>query len=251
MCGGAAFVPAGYSPGTGLSCARGCAAGRCSAIGLFCVRFVPGVRSSRNVLRSITPAVCRIAPNRTACGSVARFAFVHAGVCGSGGAVCRHSRRGLRFYCGVLPLVHAGRAVLLRCFAFGSRRACGSIAVFCLRFTPVFFPLSGKKRRLAVSCVPIPRVEIAIRAFSRRSSVICLCGFTSGLCVFLWRSRQRTKGTKGRGERSRRRGACTLLRGRIGLDMLSAGSPLGLRAPNLRQRVFDSLDSLHAAAGLC
>ena len=156
MCGGAAFVPAGYSPGTGLSCARGCAAGRCSAIGLFCVRFVPGVRSSRNVLRSITPAVCRIAPNRTACGSVARFAFVHAGVCGSGGAVCRHSRRGLRFYCGVLPLVHAGRAVLLRCFAFGSRRACGSIAVFCLRFTPVFFPLSGKKRRLAISCVSIP-----------------------------------------------------------------------------------------------
>ena len=31
-----------------------------------------------------------------------------------------------------------------------------SIAAICLRFTPVFFPLSGKKRRLAVSCVPIP-----------------------------------------------------------------------------------------------
>ena len=47
------------------------------------------------------------------------------------------------------------------------------------------------------------------------------------------------------------RGLCTLLRKHIGLVMLSAGSPLGLRAPNLRQRVFDSLDSLHAAAGLC
>ena len=79
----------------------------CVPLGMSRVRFVPGVRSSRNVLRSITPAVCRIAPNRTACGSVARFAFVHAGVCGSGGAVCRRSRRGLQFYCGVLPSVHA------------------------------------------------------------------------------------------------------------------------------------------------
>ena len=47
------------------------------------------------------------------------------------------------------------------------------------------------------------------------------------------------------------RGACASLRSRIGFQMLSAGSTLGLRAPNLRQRVFDSLDSLHAAAGLC
>ena len=41
-----------------------------------------------------------------------------------------------------------------------------------------------------------------------------------------------------------------LLREHIGFVVFSAGSPLGLRAPNLRQRVFDSLDSLHAAAGL-
>ena len=39
----------------------------CVPLEMSCVRFVPGVRSSRNVLRSITPAVCRIAPNRTAC----------------------------------------------------------------------------------------------------------------------------------------------------------------------------------------
>ena len=69
-------MPAGYSPGTGLSCARGCAAGRCSAIGLSCVRFVPGVRSYRNVLRSITPAVCRIAPNRTACDMFRSYSAV-------------------------------------------------------------------------------------------------------------------------------------------------------------------------------
>ena len=41
-------------------------------------------------------------------------------------------------------------------FAVIHAGACSSIAVFCLRFTPVFFPLSGKKRRLAVSCVSIP-----------------------------------------------------------------------------------------------
>ena len=37
-----------------------------------------------------------------------------------------------------------------------SARRCGSVVAFCPRFTPVFFPLSGKKRRLAVSCVPVP-----------------------------------------------------------------------------------------------
>ena len=142
-------MPAGYSPGTGLSCARGCAAGRCSAIGLFCVRFVPGVRSYRNVLRSITPAVCRIAPNRTACGSVARFAFVHAGVCGAGGAVCRHSRRGWQFYCGVLPSVHAG--------------ACSSIAVFCRRFTP----------GVRFYCSVLPSVHACLFSFVRKKETAC------------------------------------------------------------------------------
>ena len=44
----------------------------CVPLGMSRVRFVPGVRSYRNVLRSITPAVCRIAPNRTAC-DILRF----------------------------------------------------------------------------------------------------------------------------------------------------------------------------------
>ena len=83
-------------------------------------------------------------------------------------------------------------------------------------------------------------------------AVICLGGFISGLYVSLWRSRRVTEtwGTELRGGRGWRRGACASLRNRIGLAMLSAGSTLGLRAPNLRQRVFDSLDSPHAAAGL-
>ena len=50
--------------------------------------------------------------------------------------------------------------------------------------------------------------------------------------------------------------ACASLRNHISIVILSAGSTLGLRAPNLRQRVecgsrtAASLDSLHAAAGL-
>ena len=48
-------------------------------------------------------------------------------------------------------------------------------------------------------------VGIAISAFSNPRAVIELCGFTSGMCVSLWRSRRRNEGT--RGERSRRRGA--------------------------------------------
>ena len=47
-------------------------------------------------------------------------------------------------------------------------RPCGSVDAFCLRFTPVFFPLSGKKRRLAGSCVPVPPGRDRLRAFSRR-----------------------------------------------------------------------------------
>ena len=85
-------------------------------------------------------------------------------------------------------------------------------------------------------------------------AVICLGGFTSGLCVSLGRSRRVTGDTWNGGTGYGRTGSAArplcVLRKHIGLAGLSAGSTLGLRAPNLRQRVFDSLDSLHAAAGL-
>ena len=61
----------------------------------------------------------------------------------------------------------------------------------------------------------------------------------------------------GDGERSRRRGFCALLRNHIGFEMLSAGRTLGQKVeaalrprPRLRQRVFDSLDSLHLIRGV-
>ncbi len=102
-----------------------------------------------------------------------------------------------------------------------------------------------KKRRLAICSVPIPPGRDRHSCVLMPFGVICLGWFTSGLGVSLWRSRRscRGTGTELRRERDWRRGACALLRNRIGLAMLSAGSTLGLRAPNLRQRVFDSLDS--------
>ena len=111
----------------------------------------PVIRSSRYVLRSITPGVCRIAPNRTACDMLRSYSAV------------------------------------------------------------------GRDRH---SCVLGCRV------------IIRLCWFISGLRVFWRRSRRNTKETRGRGERSRRRGVGALLRDRIGFAVFSAGSTLGLRAPD-------------------
>ena len=78
--------------------------------------------------------------------------------------------------------------------------------------------------------------------------VIELGWFTSGLRVSLWRSRRRTKG---RGERSRRRGVSALLRKHIGFAAFSAGSTLGQKVeaaqqpPQTAPRRQVSLDSLH------
>ena len=145
----------------------------CGSIQMSCVRSAPVIRSSRNVLRSITPAVCRLCAKQDG----------------------------------------------LRDVPFLFRRGSGS---------------------------PVARSRIV-------GTVIGLCGFTSGLRVSLWRSRRRTKETertRGTRERNRRHGLCASLRNHIGLVSLSAGSTLGLRAPNLRQRVFDSLDSLHLIRGV-
>ena len=69
-----------------------------------------------------------------------------------------------------------GGAVLLQRFAFGSRRLCGSLEMSCVRFTPVFFPLSGKKRRLAMSCVSIPpgrdRHSCVLAVLARLSALV-------------------------------------------------------------------------------
>ena len=153
--------------------------------------------------------------------SAGRGACARGGTAGDfgigGGAVCRRSRRGLRFYCGVLPSVHA----CLFSFVRKKETACD-----ILRFYS------------AGSRSPFVRSRSALRLSALAGSLRA--------CAFIYGD---PDGLPENGERGWRRGFCALLRRRIGLDMLSAGSTLGLRAPNLRQRVFDSLDSLHWVRG--
>ena len=89
--------------------------------------------------------------------------------CGFGARFALGFAHELAVLAGCLTLVHAcvcGSVAVfcVRCVT----RPCGSIERFRLRFTPVFFPLSGKKRRLAGSCVPVPPGRDRLRAFSRR-----------------------------------------------------------------------------------
>ena len=144
----------------------------------------------------------------------ARSRGVSAVICLGGNAelVCA----AMRFLSPRLASVHAG--------------AGGSVAVFCRRFTPVFFPLSGKKRRLAMPCVSIPRVEIATRAFSRRWRGYRAWRVHFGFGRFFMAISTGYRG-RGNGGAGWRRGACASLRGHIGFTALSAGSTLGAARP--------------------
>ena len=94
-------------------------------------------------------------------------------------------------------------------------------------------PHERQTGRLAMCSVPIPPwVVIAGSAFSNRR-----CGYPDflvhfGRARFLAAIPTENEGTGGRGERSRRRGGRALLRDRISFAMFSAGSTLGLRAPD-------------------
>ena len=153
--------------------------------------------------------------------------------CSSGRGVCARggwaARRG-RVCWGVLRSDYACRAVLLGCLALVCVCRYVSIDMFCVRFTPVSFPLSGKERRLAMCCVSIPPwVGIAL---VRSRGVARLSGFawfTLGWCVSLRRSRRRTERREETRNGGRRRGASTLLRKPLGLVMFSAGRTLGLK----------------------
>ena len=128
----------------------------------------------------------------------------------------------------------AGRAVLSECPAFDY--ACLAVLSRC----PVFdhaccLPHSAKQDGLrGVPFLFPPWVEIAGRAFS---SVVRLSDFMGSLraCAFSGGDPdggRRDEGTERRGERSRRQGVRALLRNHISTDMFSAGSTLGLRAPD-------------------
>ena len=123
-----------------------------------------------------------------------------AGFCGSVGAVCARCALGVRSLF-VRPCRYCAFVCHVGTRSWSARR-CGSVVAFCPRFTPVFFPLSGKKRRLAMPCVSIPRGSGSPFVRSRGvGAVIGFGWFTSGLCVSLWRSRRVTgdAGLRGNG----------------------------------------------------
>ena len=120
-------------------------------------------------------------------------------ICGSVVAFCTWFTSGIRFYCGVLCSITPAVCLLT------NRTACGMLRFYS-----------------AGSRSPFARPRDV-------GAVICLGWFTSGLDVFLWRSR---RDYRGRGVRGWRRGLYALLRNHIGFAVLSAGSTLGLRAPD-------------------
>ena len=115
--------------------------------------------------------------------------------CGSVAAFCTWFTSGIRFYCGVLCSITPAVCLLT------NRTACGMLRFYS-----------------AGSRSPFARPRDV-------GAVICLGWFTSGLDVFLWRSR---RDCRGHGERGWRRGLYALLRNHIGFAVLSAGSTLGL-----------------------
>ena len=178
------------------------------------------------------------------------------GACGSVGMSCVRFTPGIRSCWSVLRSVHA----------------------CCL-------PHSAKQDGLRDVAFLFRRVEIAIRAFSSRRAVIGLGWFTSGLYVSLGRSRRRFprqvsdgdpeevqeatgKPPGGRTNLEQKlypcavtRNANAVRRNRVASRSCSSGivtahsqryrgEYAGAARPRLRQRVFDSLDSLHLDRGV-
>ena len=170
-----------------------------------------------------------------------------AGPCVSLAASRARHRPALRFSCSVLPSASPSLAFLSRRFAFGIARPCVPVAAFCPRHRPALHSCRGVLRsitpavcRLApnrTACGILRSCSAGSRSPFVRSrdvgAVICLCGFTSGLAVSLWRSRRRTKR---RGERRTENGAggaafvplCVVI---LVLKFFPRGVRWGLRAP--------------------
>ena len=111
-------------------------------------------------------------------------------------------------------------------------------------------PPVRQTERLAICFVPVPPwVEIAIRAFS---DVAWLSGFVGSLrdCAFPYGDPDGERRDARDGERSRRRGVGALLRKHISIAMLSAGSTLGLRAPDCaKETSLPGLSSFDSRCG--
>ena len=234
---------------------------RCISIAAVCPRFTPGVAVlARRFSLGICPTLrfCRGGlPSVRArrCDSVAAV----CPRCASGVAVlARRSALGLRpalrFWRGGLASVHA--------------RRCISIAAVCPRRMPGVAVLARRLPSVHACCLPHGAKQDGLRYLAflfRRSrsplvrsrSVLRLSAFAGSLrvCTFLYGDLDGVPRTLGTENGERRTGLaarplCAFARARW-LCCAFRGEYAGAARPRLRQRVFDSLDSLHAAAGLC
>ena len=182
---GAMLRPAGFSSGRG-DCARGgCSARRCFALArrndIPLYRIVNCAAARLLCLPDIVPAQGYRARGAVRRGDVVLsvcFAFGSCRACVPLGMSRVRFVPGVRSYRNVLRSIHAGRAFLSECPAFD--HAC------CL-------PHSAKQDGLRYLAFLFRRGSRSPFVRSRIvGAVIRLCGFTSGLCVSLWRSRRVT-----------------------------------------------------------
>ena len=146
-------------------------------------------RAGRAVLRCYQLAqsetcLTLISGGRTAAGQAGRVSL-------RGSKWKRHRRlSGLSLRCGGRSAFNAALALVLR----SEMRLCCRV---CLWFTPAVCLATNR-----TACDSLRSYSAGSRSPFARSrgvgAVICLCGFTSGLCVSLWRSR---RGYRGYGER--------------------------------------------------
>ena len=141
-----------------------------------------------------------------------------------------------------------GLASLPECFAFVHVWPCVSARVFCVR-SRLLFDARAKQDGLRKDTFLFRRGSRSPVVRSRIvGAVIADSWFSLGLCVSLWRSRRRTKGRR---ERSRRRGRvrfCVII---LALRRFPRGVRWGKmrkrhsRRPRPAPRRLVSLDSLH------
>ena len=144
----------------------------------------------------------------------------------------------------VWPVLAPAEA-FVRAYHLAWRR--GSLAMSCVRSRLLFAACAPNRSACDVSRSCSARVGIAARAFSQLCMVIGLGRFTLGLCVSCRRFRRSYEETRSYGVGGAAKCAftqshrlCCAFRGEyVG----------GCAPPNLRQRVFDSLDSLHVIRG--
>ena len=181
---------AGCSSGTGVCARGGCPARRCVSLAAFCARHRPALRFSCGALRSASLGFAFL---------LRRFALGIARPCVPVAAFCARHRPALRSCRGALPSASPVVAFLSRRFALGIARRCVPVAALCARFTPAVCRLAPNR----TACGILRSWSAGSRSPIVRSrdvgAVICLCGFTSGLAVSLWRSRRGCRGTRGNG----------------------------------------------------